>query len=214
MNNLKESSYLLCGSALPAMSLSAEAQAQLGRAIETSDFEQYNLVRSQIWDEVVAQCDQGGARALPVRFYSASGAWRQIPLKPSLENGEPCRIFEALDALLAPEQGRGAAAEVVPAEGVPAEGVPAEGVAAVKGAAEGLAAEGLAEEGVAAEGGAAEAVGAEAVGAEGGGAKRGMRALVQGIELPLSTPLLWLWHACCHPDGWLYVTLIEQRAPR
>ena len=28
--------------------------------------------------------------------------------------------------------------------------------------------------------------------------------LVQGVRVPLSTPLSWLWSACSHPDGWLY----------
>ena len=31
------------------------------------------------------------------------------------------------------------------------------------------------------------------------------RALVQGVAVPLDTSLLWLWDACAHPDGWLYV---------
>ena len=31
------------------------------------------------------------------------------------------------------------------------------------------------------------------------------RVLVQGVPVPLSTPLGWLFSACAHPDGWLYV---------
>jgi autophagy-related protein 5 len=31
--------------------------------------------------------------------------------------------------------------------------------------------------------------------------------LVQGVLAPLQTPLHWLWSACSHPDGWLYVSV-------
>ena len=29
--------------------------------------------------------------------------------------------------------------------------------------------------------------------------------IVQGVGVPLETPLLWLYDACIHPDGFLYV---------
>jgi autophagy-related protein 5 len=47
------------------------------------------------------------------------------------------------------------------------------------------------------EGGAA----AEAVGA----GEADARVLVQGVHVPLRTPLAWLVEACSHPDGFLYV---------
>ena len=31
--------------------------------------------------------------------------------------------------------------------------------------------------------------------------------LVQGVRVALSTPLVWLWEACSHPDGWLYAII-------
>jgi autophagy-related protein 5 len=38
-----------------------------------------------------------------------------------------------------------------------------------------------------------------------------VRVLVQGVKVPLHTPLNWLALACAHPDGWLYVSV---RLPR
>ena len=30
---------------------------------------------------------------------------------------------------------------------------------------------------------------------------------VQGIRVPLETPLAWLAETCSHPDGWLYISV-------
>ena len=43
-----------------------------------------------------------------------------------------------------------------------------------------------------------------AAGAEAGPAVD-RRVLVQGVHVPLHTPLVWLFEACSYPDGFLYV---------
>ena len=37
------------------------------------------------------------------------------------------------------------------------------------------------------------------------GAEADRRVLVQGVHVPLRTPLVWLFEACSYPDGFLYV---------
>lgn len=36
------------------------------------------------------------------------------------------------------------------------------------------------------------------------------RVLVQGVYVPLDTPLSWLCLHCCHPDSFVYVSIIEE----
>ena len=51
-----------------------------------------------------------------------------------------------------------------------------------------------------------DAAGSEASGGVGGGRSAPL-VIVQGVVVPLNTPLQWLWESCHHPDGWLYVTV-------
>ena len=35
------------------------------------------------------------------------------------------------------------------------------------------------------------------------------KVLVQGLVVPLTVRLDWLWEACSHPDGWLYACVVR-----
>lgn len=169
LHALKESCFLRCGSAMPAMSLSPASQQALVDALATDDLAAAHAGYVPIMQHIASavQMQLGGRtapRAVPIRLFTSVAKWRQQPLSPVAPSGAPATLRDALQQLL-----------------------PATTLAAPVDAT------------AAAEGGNPKA-GADSVDAS-------WDAVVQGVRMPVDTPLQWLWSACAHPDGWLYVSV-------
>ena len=165
LNALKESCYLRCGSAMPAMSLSPASQQTLASALSVPGadlgqaYASYTPVAELIEAAVRNQLGQAkeeaasGAstlpamRAVPLRIFVNPTQWRQQPLPPMRAgtDDEPTTLRDALCLTMPAHFAAQADGDVAPP------------------------------------------------------------VLVQGVQTPLHTPLHWLWAACAHPDGWLYV---------
>jgi len=158
LNALKESCFLACGSSLPAMKLSSEAQQQLALAVTTSDYRSFAEVDKQLQRSIASTLGGPDApvKAVPLRVCTGQATWRQLPVPPLLPSGEPSLLAHALSRLLpdhfaAPDNG------------------------------------------------------AERCSSASSPAAQAATALVQGVPVPLDTPLAWLARGCRHPDGFLYV---------
>mmetsp|Transcript_19314 Transcript_19314/g.46350 ORF Transcript_19314/g.46350 Transcript_19314/m.46350 type:complete len:291 (+) Transcript_19314:42-914(+) len=144
LNALKESCFLRCGSALPAMSLSIAEQKKLTHALTTNDFREYCAVAERISAAMAKSLGASGLpHSVPVRVFTSPVEWRQQPAAPRLPSGGSTRLYDVLVSLL-PSVFE-SSSSVAP------------------------------------------------------------RVIVQGVSVPLETPLLWLHGACSHPDGFLYV---------
>jgi len=170
LNALKESCWLRCGSAMPAMTLTPDKQSCLAAAIRDSDVGGFTEVRELIDAGCAAQLEANSraVRHVPVRVLTSPTSWRQAPMRPA---PKPAAAAPAA----APAEGAGAAG----AEPTPA---------ILRHALHSLLPAHFA-----------------ALDADADAAAAEPRVLVQGVRVPLDTPLDWLWEACAHPDGWLYV---------
>ena len=216
MNALKEACFLRCGSAMPAMQLDAASQTALLTALANATnpdaaYRSYRQVANQIEATVAAHRERemrDKARAasfrVPFRACVSPSEWRQAPMPvvwPA--TARPTTLSEALAALLPGMFGGAEGA------GKGADGGGAGASSGGGGGGGGGAAAGGGEEG----GGAGEE--AAASGASGDDvANRGECSgvpvvLVQGVAVPLTVRLDWLWEACSHPDGWLYACVVR-----
>lgn len=122
LNALKESSFLMCGSAMPAMSLTPASQRILATALSIPDadltkaYESYAAIAALIDTAVRAQLGAGAAaadgsgesppalapvRAVPLRVFVSTAEWRQQPLPPiRASDGEPTTLLDALNLTL------------------------------------------------------------------------------------------------------------------
>ena len=184
MNNLKESTFLRCGSAMPAMQLDAASQTALVAALAIATdpdaaYAQYRPVAASVDDAVnthrareVKEKSRVATHRIPFRACVAIDEWRQIPIDAvSPATGEEATLREALARML-PSLFGGDGAD------------------------------------------AAEAGGGDGGGGGGGGSAGGAepKVLVQGLAVPLNVSLAWLYDACRHPDGWLYAS-VKLKAP-
>jgi len=107
LNSLKESCYLRCGSALPAMSLSPADQQKLVDALASSNDSAYEVgyapIAAAVDEAISAQLSRQPPRAVPVRVFTSSTAWRQQPFAPQQADGAATTLRDALAQLL-PEQ--------------------------------------------------------------------------------------------------------------
>jgi len=113
LNALKESCYLCCGSSLPAMSLSAEDQERLKKAVAMGDYEVFREVKEQVQRGVASQLGAASSgslvpRSIPVRVYTDQSTWRQLPVAPMLDDGRPCLVSHLLARCLPHAFGHGA----------------------------------------------------------------------------------------------------------
>lgn len=160
LNSLKESCYLMCGSSLPAMSLSVAEQKKLMISLSTNSYSQYAEVASRISAQMEAHLGESKLfRAVPVRAFTSPTEWRQQPATPNLPSGEATTVGDFLTNLLPTffvRRGPNEASEDSSESAEP-------------------------------------------------------RVIVQGVQIPLDTPLLWLHSVCRHPDGFLYITCFSQQ---
>ena len=172
LNALKESCYLRCGSAMPAMTLSPADQSKLADVLARTDAayaEDYATVTARVEEGIGAQLRGEAPRAVPTRIFTSPTDWRQLPLPPASPGGAPTSLRDALS-------------QALPAYFATVDPTVDPTVDEAAGSGE----EALATAGRAAE----------------------PRVLVQGVPVPLHTPLGWLYSACAHPDGWLYVLVL------
>ena len=104
LNALKESCYLRCGSALPAMSLSPADQEKLTTALGSFDESAYKLgyapVAAAINEATANQLNHQPPRSIPVRVFTSPTAWRQQPFAPRQADGSPSTLRSLLEQLL------------------------------------------------------------------------------------------------------------------
>lgn len=111
VNALKESCYLLCNSAMPVMALSKGEQENIFAAMchkgnAHLGFCTYRTAQVQIEQAIAGVLHAAGClrpRWVPLRIYFSPTDWRQLPMPPSLQDGSPATMREAL-ALNLPEE--------------------------------------------------------------------------------------------------------------
>mmetsp|Transcript_27864 Transcript_27864/g.71153 ORF Transcript_27864/g.71153 Transcript_27864/m.71153 type:complete len:345 (-) Transcript_27864:123-1157(-) len=188
LNSLKESCYLRCGSALPAMSLSPADQQKLATALisaeKTAFVDGYLPIASAIENATNAHLDGQPVRAVPLRVFTSPTSWRQLPLPLCQSDGTATTLGMAL-AILLPDHF--AVAAVVPAASDPRGGASSEATGSGEDIAEVDVADGSRT---------------RPRGDDGSGQR--LPVLIQGISIPLDVTLSFLTSSCSHPDGWLY----------
>jgi len=185
LNALKESCQLQCGSAMPAMSLSPASQRQLAASLACTDPSEAHGTYVPVRDAIDAA----------VAAQLGKGKSRCIPLRVFTSLSSWRQLPVARDAPPPDAAGRadgGASATAVVAGGAAAPPTTLLDV---------LSSLLPSHFG----GGGGDATGRESA--------EMPTALVQGVGVPLQTPLGWLADACSHPDGWLYVCVPALSAP-
>ena len=186
LNALKESCYLRCGSAEPAMSLSPTQQQTLARSLASSDdasySDAYRPVAEAITAAIGARLNAQPVRAVPIRVLTSAISWRQQPFTPLRDDGSPTTLHDALTSLL-PQH--------FPRQSIDVSGVGDSIQQDASGAATVQSGE--------------RSSGAYQQLAAGSSDDSMRRVIVQGVHVPLDVGLQQLASQCSHPDGWLYV---------
>ena len=199
LNALKEACHLRCGSALPVMSLPPEAQAQMTAALSSSggsDTRAREAFASGRAYEAFAKVDEQLCRGIAGQLGGGSGddgggdrgtaaAARALPLRVCVGQTRWRQLA------LAPRLPCGRPCLLADALTAALPDHFGDAAAAAAAAAADSA------DGDGSSGGAVTIAAAEA--------EVDRRVLVQGVHVPLHTPLAWLFEACSYPDGFLYV---------